>query len=104
MRGGKLFSQGMGCSLTVGSPRVDLHNGIINHFANLILGGVMPHVTKAVCEGVKKYGNGMVNSVFQAIPTDINVFNIFRLHFPVQNFRSWSRHMVAGVGVSWKYF
>jgi len=97
--GGKFRSNGMGCSLHVGRPRVDLHCGLINHFANMILNGLMPHVTNAVCEGIKKYGNGMVNSVFQSLPTNINVFNMFRLEFPVRNFRSWSRHMVAGVGM-----
>jgi hypothetical protein len=97
--GGRFRGQGMGCHLHVGRPRVDLHNPIINHFANMILNGLMPHVTNAVCNGVKKYGDGMVNSVFQAIPTNLNVLNLFRLEFPVRNFRSWSRHMVAGVGM-----
>lgn len=97
--GGKFRSQGMGCSLHVGRPRVDLHLPIINHLANMILQGLMPHVTNAVCNGVKMYGNGMVNSVFQSLPTNINVLNLFRLEFPVRNFRSWSRHMVAGVGM-----
>lgn len=97
--GGRFRSQGMGCNLHVGRPRVDLHNGLINHFANMILQGLMPHVTNAVCTGVKKYGDGMVNSVFQSLPTNINVLNLFRLEFPVRNFRSWSRHMVAGIGM-----
>ena len=55
----------MGCSLTVGRPRVDLHLPIINHFANMMLRGLMPPVTEAVCGAVEKYGNGMVNSIFQ---------------------------------------
>ena len=97
--GGKFRSQGMGCNLHVGRPRVDLHCGIINHLANMVLQGLMPSVTQGVCTGVKKYGDGIVNSVFQAIPTNINVLNLFRLEFPVRNFRSWSRHMVAGVGM-----
>jgi len=97
--GGRFRSQGMGCHLHVGRPRVDLHLPIINHLANMIVQGLMPHVTNAVCNGVKKYGDGMVNSVFQAIPTNLNVLNLFRLEFPVRNFRSWSRHMVAGVGM-----
>jgi len=97
--GGRFRSQGMGCNLHVGRPRVDLHLPIINHLANMILQGLMPHVTGAVCNGIKKYGDGMVNSVFQTLPTNINVLNLFRLEFPVRNFRSWSRHMVAGVGM-----
>ena len=97
--GGRFRSQGMGCHLSVGRPRVDLHLPIINHLANMILQGLMPHVTNAVCNGVKKYGDGMVNSVFQSLPTNINVLNLFRLEFPVRNFKSWSRHMVAGVGM-----
>lgn len=99
---GHLNALGMGCTLRVDRPRVDLHNPLINHFANAILQGLMPGVTQGVCNGVKKFGTGMANSVFQMIPTNINVFNMFRLEFPVVNFRIWNRHIVGGLGMEVK--
>jgi len=99
VRSGHLWARGMNCQLRVSRPRVDLHNGLINHFANEILRGVMPGITNGVCEGVKKFGTRMANSIFEVIPTNLNVFNLFRLEFPIVNFRTWSRHMVAGIGM-----
>lgn len=99
VRGGHLNAVGMNCNIRVDRPRVDLHNHVINHFANEILRGVLPGVMQGVCNGVKKFGTRMANSIFEVIPTNVNVFNMFRLEFPIVNFRTWNRHMVGGIGM-----
>lgn len=58
---------------------------------------LLPTVQNAVCEGVKQFGHGIINGVFEMIPTQVNIFNLFNLHFPLVNFRIWERHIVAGL-------